>query len=118
MATRKKSKKTKKPAPKRSASGNGLPRPSSKPWGAAGKALDASNFGANAALQAEAQKFGIPASQYATLLGAIAPVAAQFGTNTGHSEGEQQMSGAQQFAMIAQGLGSLWPKGNISFGAS
>ena len=86
--------------------------------GTAGKALDASNFGANAALQAEAQKFGIPASQYATLLGAIAPVAAQFGTNTGHSEGEQQMSGAQQFATIAQGLGSLWPKGNISFGAS
>ena len=40
MATRKKSKKTKKPAPKRAASGNGLPRPSSKPWGAAGKALD------------------------------------------------------------------------------
>ena len=37
--------------------------------GTAGKALDASNFGANAALQAEAQKFGIPASQYATLLG-------------------------------------------------
>ena len=40
MATRKKSKKTKKPAQKRAASGNGLPRPSSKPWGAAGKALD------------------------------------------------------------------------------
>ena len=86
--------------------------------GTAGKALDVTNFGANAALQAEAQKFGIPASQYATLLGSLAPVAAQFGTNTGHSEGEQTMSGAQQFAMIAQGLGSLWPKGNISFGAS
>jgi hypothetical protein len=28
------------------------------------------------------------------------------------------MSGAQQFATIAQGIGSLWPKGNISFGAS
>ncbi|KRR21912.1 hypothetical protein [Bradyrhizobium retamae] len=86
--------------------------------GTAGKAIDASNYGANAALQAEAQRFGIPASQYATLLGSLAPVAAQFGQNTGHSEGEQTMSGAQQFAMIAQGLGSLWPKGNISFGAS
>lgn len=86
--------------------------------GTAGKAIDASNYGANAALQAEAQRFGIPASQYATLLGSIAPIAAQFGKTTGHSEGEQQMSGAQQFAMIAQGLGSLWPKGNISFGAS
>jgi hypothetical protein len=86
--------------------------------GTAGNAIDASNYGANATLQAEAQRFGIPASQYATLLGSIAPIAAQFGTNTGHSEGTQQMSGAQQFAMIAQGLGSLWPKGNISFGAS
>ncbi|WP_426526806.1 tail fiber domain-containing protein [Bradyrhizobium sp. McL0615] len=85
--------------------------------GTAGTTLDVNNFGANATLQAEAQKFGIPASQYATLLGAISPVAAQFGTQTGHSEGEQTMSGAQQFATIAQGLGSLWPKGNISFGA-
>ncbi len=48
MATRKKAKskaKAKKPASKRpvlraKANGNGLPRPSSKPWGAAGKALD------------------------------------------------------------------------------
>ncbi|MCA6114244.1 tail fiber domain-containing protein [Bradyrhizobium sp. WSM 1738] len=86
--------------------------------GTAGDAIDASNYGANAALRAEAQRFGIPASQYATLLGSIAPIAAQFGTNTGHSEGETQMSGAQQFALIASGLGSLWPKGNISFGAS
>jgi len=86
--------------------------------GTAGKALDVTNFGANAALQAEAQKFGIPASQYATLLGSLAPIAAQFGTQTGHSEGEQQMSGAQQFAMIANGIGSMMPKGNISFGGT
>jgi hypothetical protein len=86
--------------------------------GTAGAAIDASNYGANAALQAEAQRFGIPASQYATLLGSIAPIAAQFGTQTGHSEGEQQMSGAQQFAMIANGIGSLWPKGGISFGGT
>jgi len=86
--------------------------------GTAGNALDVSNYGANAALQAEAQRFGIPASQYQTLLGSIAPIAAQFGQNNGHSEGEQQMSGAQQFATIASGLGSLWPRGNISFGAS
>ena len=86
--------------------------------GTAGAAVDASNYGANATLQAEAQRFGIPASQYATLLGSVAPIAAQFGQNSGTSTGTQQMSGAQQFAMIAQGLGSLWPKGSISFGAS
>lgn len=86
--------------------------------GTAGQAIDASNYGANAALQAEAQRFGIPASQYQTLLGAIAPVAAQFGTQNGKSEGTQTMSGAQQFLTIAQGIGSLWPKGNISFGGA
>lgn len=85
--------------------------------GAAGKALDISNYGANAALQTEAERFNIPASQYQTLLGSIAPIAAQFGTQTGTSQGESTMSGAQQFATIAGGLNSLWPKGNISFGA-
>jgi hypothetical protein len=82
--------------------------------GTAGTALDTQNWGANATLAAEAQRFGIPASQYATLLGSIAPVAAQFGTQNGQSTGES----TQQFGLIAQGLGSLWPKGNISFGAS
>lgn len=86
--------------------------------GTAGTALDSQNWGANATLAAEAQRFGIPASQYATLLGSVAPIAAQFGTQTGQSEGTQTMSGAQQFATIAGGIGSLWPKGNISFGAS
>lgn len=86
--------------------------------GTAGNALDASNYGANATLQAEAQRFGIPAGQYQTLLGSIAPIAAQFGTNTGTSNGTSTMSGAQQFATIAGGIGSLWPKGNITFGGS
>lgn len=71
----------------------------------------------NAALQEELQRFGIPASQLQTLLGMVSPVAAQFGTQTGHSEGEQQMSGAQQVATILSGIGSLWPKGDIHFGA-
>lgn len=86
--------------------------------GTAGTALDTQNWGANAALQAEAQRFGIPASQYQTLLGSIAPIAAQFGQQSGQSQGESTMSGAQQFATIASGIGSLWPKGGISFGAS
>ncbi|MBR1206617.1 MULTISPECIES: tail fiber domain-containing protein [unclassified Bradyrhizobium] len=84
--------------------------------GTAGTALDSQNWGANATLAAEGQRFGIPASQLTTLLGAVAPVAAQFGTQRGTSNTESQMSGAQQFATIASGIGSLWPKGNISFG--
>jgi hypothetical protein len=84
--------------------------------GTAGQAIDASNYGANAALAAEAAKFGIPASQYQTLLGSIAPIAAQFGTQSGKSEGTQQMSGAQQFAMLAQGFGSLFGGQNSAVG--
>jgi hypothetical protein len=80
--------------------------------------LNAQNAAPTAAINAAAQQFGIPVSQLQTLLGSISPVAAQFGTQNANSTGENQMSGAQQFAMIAQGLGSLWPKAPISFGAS
>ena len=79
-------------------------------------ALDANNWGANGLLATEAQRFGIPTSQYMTLLGAISPVAQAFGTNTSKTSGTAQMSGADQFAKIAGGIGSLWPKGNVSFG--
>ncbi|UZE51914.1 tail fiber domain-containing protein [Rhodopseudomonas sp. P2A-2r] len=87
--------------------------------GAAPTAFATENAGANATLAAEAQRFGIPVSQLTTLLGAISPVAAQFGqqTGTGHSEGESTMSGAQQFATIAGGIGSMMPRSPISFGA-
>lgn len=91
----------------------------------AGVAMDpasmaANNYGANATLQAEADRFGIPVSQYQTLLGSISPVAAQFGqqTGTGTSNGTSNMSGAQQFATIAGGIGSMMPKVGINFGAS
>lgn len=86
--------------------------------GAVSAGLNAENAAPTAAINAMAQQFNIPASQLQTLLGMVSPVAAQFGTQTGHSEGESTMSPAQQFATIAGGLGSLWPKGNISFGAS
>ncbi|WP_316214130.1 tail fiber domain-containing protein [Bradyrhizobium sp. SZCCHNR2032] len=82
----------------------------------ASAALNNENWGANATLQAEAQRTGIPLSQYQTLLGMISPVAATFGQQNGTATGTSTMSGAQQFATIAQGIGSLWPKGNISFG--
>jgi hypothetical protein len=86
--------------------------------GSVAAGLNAQNAAPTAAINAMAQEFNIPASQLQTLLGMISPVAAQFGTQNGRSEGESTMSGAQQFATIASGIGSLWPKGNISFGAS
>lgn len=85
--------------------------------GAVGAGVTANNAAPSAALAAAAQQFGIPASQLMTLLGGIAPVAAQFGTQTGTGSGSQTMSGAQQFGLIANGIGSMIPKGPISFGA-
>lgn len=88
--------------------------------GADPAAFAASNAGANQTLAAQAQAFGIPVSQLTTLLGAISPVAAQFGqqTGTGTSNGTSTMSGAQQFGTIASGIGNLMPKVGINFGAS
>jgi hypothetical protein len=86
--------------------------------GAVSAGLEAQNAAPTAAINAMAQQFNIPAQQLQTLLGMVSPVAAQFGTQNAQSTGESKMSGAQQFATIAQGIGSLWPKGNISFGAS
>ncbi|MGJ4928153.1 tail fiber domain-containing protein [Bradyrhizobium sp. HKCCYLS2038] len=84
--------------------------------GVASAALNNENWGANATLQAEAQRSGIPLSQYQTLLGMISPVAATFGQQNGTATGTSEMSGAQQFATILQGIGSIMPKGPISFG--
>jgi hypothetical protein len=79
------------------------------------QALDANNWGANQTLAAEAQRQGIPLQQLTTLLGSVSPVAQAFGTQNGSSSGTQTMSGAQQFATIAGGIGSLWPKNPIKF---
>jgi hypothetical protein len=68
----------------------------------------------NAILQAELQKTGIPLSILSQLAGIAGPLGQQFGTTTGHSTGTQKMSGAQQFATIASGIGSLMPKGPIT----
>lgn len=89
--------------------------------GAVSAGLNAENAAPTAAINAMAQQFNIPASRLTTLLGTISPVAAQFGTQTGHSEGTSMMSGAQQFGLLAQGatnLMKLWPTAGISFGAA
>ncbi len=83
---------------------------------AAGAAGDAQNVGANAALQAEAQRRGIPVQALGLLAQIGIPIAGLGGQSTGKSEGTQQMSGADQFMKIMGGFGSIMPKGPISFG--
>lgn len=85
--------------------------------GAVSGGLTAENAAPTAAINALSQQFNIPASQLQTLLGSVSPVAAQFGTNNGSSTTESQMSPVQQFALLASGIGSMMPKGPISFGS-
>lgn len=88
---------------------------------AAGQGLEAQNAGNNAALQAEAQRRGIPVQALGLLAQIGIPIAGLGSTNsgstsgstsgtstgTGTTQGTQQMSGAQQFGLIAGGIGSL-----------
>ena len=86
---------------------------------AAGQANDAANAGANATLQAEAARRGIPVQALGLLAQIGIPIGGLGGQSTGQSTGTQQMSGAQQFGTIMQGIGQLnqlTPKGPISFG--
>jgi hypothetical protein len=74
---------------------------------AAGQATDAANAGANATLQAEAARRGIPVQALGLLAQIGIPIAGLGGQSTGKSEGTQQMSGAQQFGAITGGIGNL-----------
>jgi len=80
-----------------------------------GAGLDAQNAGANATLAAEAAKFGIPVQNLGMLAQIGVPIAGLGSQSTGQSQGTQTMSGAQQFATIMGGLGSLIPKGPMTF---
>jgi hypothetical protein len=84
--------------------------------GAAGAANDANNAGANATLAAEAARRGIPVQALGLLAQIGVPIAGLGGQSTGTSSGTNQMSGAQQFATITQGIGNLYPKAPIKFG--
>jgi hypothetical protein len=75
---------------------------------AAGAATDMSNAGANATLQAEAQRRGIPVQALGLLAQIGVPIAGLGGQSTGQSTGTNQMSGAQQFSTIASGAGNLF----------
>lgn len=76
--------------------------------GAASQALDAQNAGANATLAAEAQRRGIPVQALGLLAQIGIPIAGLGGQSTGNSNTTNQMSGAQQFATIANGAGGLF----------
>jgi hypothetical protein len=80
--------------------------------------FEAQNAGQKAILEAEALRRGIP-TQALGLLAQIGIPIAGLGsqtTGTGTTTGTNQMSGAQQFNMIAQGIGAMMPKAPISFG--
>lgn len=74
---------------------------------AAQDATTAQNAGPNAMLQAEAQRRGIPVQALGLLAQIGIPIAGLGSQSTGQSQGTQQASGAQQFAQIMGGIGSL-----------
>ena len=70
-------------------------------------------------LEAEAMRRGIPVQALGLLAQIGIPIAGlgSQSTGTGTTKGTNQMSGAQQFGLIAQGIGNLMPKAPISFGS-
>lgn len=83
--------------------------------GAVGAGREAMNAGAASTLAAEAQRLGIPLQNLGMLAQIGIPIAGLGGTSSGTSTGTQQMSGAQQFATIMGGIGSVMPKGPMTF---
>jgi hypothetical protein len=83
---------------------------------AAGAANDAANAGANATLEAEAKRRGIPVQALGLLAQIGIPIAGLGSQSTGQSTGTQTDSPMRQFLQFGQGLGSLMPKGPITFG--
>jgi hypothetical protein len=83
---------------------------------AAGAANDAQNAGANATLQAEAARRGIPVQALGLLAQIGIPIAGLGGQSTGTSTGTQTDSGMKQFMQFTQGISNLMPKAPISFG--
>lgn len=72
-----------------------------------GTGLNAQNAGANATLQAEAQRLGIPLQNLGLLANIGIPIAGLGGQTNSTGSTQNQMSGAQQFNQIASGVSSL-----------
>lgn len=81
----------------------------------AGQAIDSQNAQANATLQAEAARRGIPVQALGLLAQIGIPIAGLGGTSSGTATGSQTMSGADQFNKIAGGVGGLF-KSFLPFG--
>jgi hypothetical protein len=77
--------------------------------GASDSATQAQNYGPMQQLAIEAQRRNIPLQTMAQMMGIVLPAAQAFGTTTGNSNTQSQMSGAQQFNLLASGLGRLFP---------
>lgn len=75
---------------------------------------DVANMGANAALQAEAQRLGIPLQNIGLLANIGVPIAGLGSQSSGTSTTENQMSGIQQLMGITSSLGSLFGGGGGS----
>jgi hypothetical protein len=69
--------------------------------------LDAQNAGATSALNAAVTQQQLPAQTLGLLASIGVPIAGLGSQSTGTATGTQQMSGAQQFATILGGIGSL-----------
>jgi hypothetical protein len=79
-------------------------------------ALAAQNYAPTQMLNLEQLKQSIPAQNLGLLAQIGIPIAGLGSQTTGQSTGTQKMSGAQQFATIAGGIGSLFPKAPVKFG--
>ena len=84
--------------------------------GAAGSATDMANSGANATLQAEAARRGIPVQALGLLAQIGIPIAATGSQSQGTSTTEKQASPLEQFLQLTQGVSNLMPKAPIKFG--
>jgi endosialidase-like protein len=74
---------------------------------AAQSALDAQNYGANATLAEEAQRRGIPLQALGLLAQIGTPIGGLGSQSNGTATTTQDMSGIDQFAKLAGGIGSL-----------
>jgi hypothetical protein len=81
----------------------------------ANDALSANNWGPQQVLQAQSYLQSIPQQNLAGWANIGIPIAGLGSKSSGTSSTENQMSGAQQFATILQGIGSLIPKGPMNF---
>jgi hypothetical protein len=83
--------------------------------GMAGEAMNAKNYGANATLQAEAMKRGLPLANLGQLSSLLLPIAGLGSQSKGNatSVGTQTMSPIQQFMGITSGLSNLFPKSPV-----